>query len=374
MHDFDRRQEVLRQASVALDGRPVTLWRVAAGEGVVPEASSFSAARQPGAERGIAGALLQWGLSVIEGTRWVGCDANGVGWCVAPVRQGPAAPPPGGVERRSRTRMTLELAGLGLGAVLDPAADSTPAPAAAELQAHDLGVIVHEVANPLVTAGATLEGCIDAVREAVSLDPGQRGNLLAELEAVSEAVERAAQLLRAAQDRARGVLARYERFDAVRVVRSCIRLEEPLARRKGVELHLASEVPELYLHGDPNALFQILTNLIRNAVDASQVTRLPVDIDVSQSRHSVRLRVRDQGQGITREQLSRIFEPGYTTKGFGAGAGMGLTVVRDLAERVFSGSVEVESASGKGTTFTVLLPIPPQREANEEEPLDLEAR
>jgi anti-sigma regulatory factor (Ser/Thr protein kinase) len=358
--NYDRRREVLRQASVALEGRAVTLWRVSGAAEVVPEATSFGASPAADAAREVGTTLLRWGVPVIEGSRWVGCRVNGEGtWCIAPVRHGPAAPPPMGVERRSRARVTLELAGVCLGAVLDPVPIVAARPV--DPAAPDLGVIAHEVANPLSTALAALDGCAEGVRQAAGLTPAERARVLDDLEGVSEAVERAAGLLRAVQDRARGVLARLERFDAVRVVRSCARLEEPLLRRKGLSLRVAADPADVYLNGDPNALFQILTNLIRNAADASLVTRAPIEVELTSGRHALVLRVRDRGVGIRPEHLPRIFEAGYTTKGFGAGAGMGLTVVRDLAQRLFGGSVQVESEAGRGTTFTVLLPAPPQR-------------
>jgi signal transduction histidine kinase len=75
--------------------------------------------------------------------------------------------------------------------------------------------------------------------------------------------------------------------------------------------------------------------------------------------------VRDQGVGIAAEHRARLFEPGFTTRGFGAGSGTGLAVVQRLAEAGFGGHVEVESTIGRGSTFAVILPIPPQRAGRE---------
>jgi len=71
--------------------------------------------------------LHRWGAPIIQGSRWVGCRLNDAGmWCIAPVRKQPAAPPPDGVERRSRERITLELAGLCLGLVDQPPLPNRP--------------------------------------------------------------------------------------------------------------------------------------------------------------------------------------------------------------------------------------------------------
>jgi len=366
---FDRRREVLRQASFALEDRVVTLWRVSERAEVVPEVTSVTEPSHHSTNLDVDATLRRWGAPIIQGSRWVGCQLAPDGpWCVAPVRATPASPPPGGVERRSRERITLELAGLGLGSVLRPVeGDGTPLLAAAphapgldELSSVP-SVIAHEAANPLTAALVMLEASLDSVREATGLEPSVRAQILADLATVAEGTERAAAFLRAVQDRGRGTLARHERFDAVKVVRSCVRLEEPLLKRKGVGLEVHAPQETIYLHGDPNALFQVLTNVIRNAADASAGRQAPIRIEVEQQREMLHLRVRDKGIGIPSEYVTRVFEAGFTTKGFGSGAGMGLTVVKDIAQRMFGGQVKIDSAVGAGTTVTLLLPIPPQR-------------
>jgi two-component system NtrC family sensor kinase len=124
-------------------------------------------------------------------------------------------------------------------------------------------------------------------------------------------------------------------------------------------------VSGVFLQGDPNALYQVLTNLIRNAVSASQERRTPVVVTLGQAGDTLRLAVKDDGVGIAAENLERIFEPGFTTQAFGSGSGTGLTVVRQITEEMFRGRVEVDSALRRGTTFKVTLPIPRQRAARE---------
>jgi signal transduction histidine kinase len=144
-------------------------------------------------------------------------------------------------------------------------------------------------------------------------------------------------------------------------VRSCVALERPLARQRGVALQGLVTVSNVFLQGDPNALYQVLTNLIRNAVGASLETRQPVVVTLEQAGELLRLSVEDRGVGIPAEHLERIFEPGFTTREFGSGSGTGLTVVSQITRDMFGGGVEVRSTAGRGATFTVNLPIPPQR-------------
>lgn len=354
---------MLRQASIALEGRPVTLWEVSAGADVSPVLSSIPNPTSLDTALDLDHTLHYWGASIIQGSGWVGCRLNdGRAWCVAPVRKQPAAPPPGGVERRSRERITLELAGLCLGLIDQPAPRPrlTEPDALAEL-VRQPSVIAHEVANPLTAALASLDLSLDLVRRTETLESAFKAELLEELTGVGDGMDQAIAFLRSVQDRARGGLARSERFDAGQVVRSCVALERPLALKRAIALQGIVTVSGVYLQGDPNALYQVLTNLIRNAVAASQEQRTPVVVTLGQVGETLRLAVQDNGVGIAAEHLERIFEPGFTTQAFGSGSGTGLMVVRQITEGMFGGRVEVTSALRRGTTFKLTLPIPPQR-------------
>lgn len=361
----ERQREVLRQASVALRNRVVTLWEVTARAQVAPVLSSVTDPTHLATGLDLETTLHRWGAPIIEGSRWVGCRLDeGSWWCVAPVRRQPPAPPPSGVERRSRERMTLELAGLCVG-LIDSAPGATrprlPEPDALLELSRQPSVIAHEVANPLTAALANLDLSLDRVRSGDISRPGFRAQLLEDLAGVAEGMEQALAFLRAIQDRARGGLARSERFDAAQVVGSCVTLERPLARKQGVELQRQVAVSGVFLSGDPNGLYQLLTNLIRNAVAASRDRKTPIVVSLEQWGNTLRLGVRDEGVGIPSEHIERIFEPGFTTQAFGSGSGTGLTVVRQIAEAMFEGRVVVDSVVGQGSTFTVVLPIPPQR-------------
>ena len=365
----EHRREVLREASVALQGRVVTLWEVSSRAEVIPVMTSAGSAQPADPRLDLDSTLHRWGAPIIQGSRWVGCRLDDPGpWCIAPVRRQPAAPPPDGVERRSRERITLELAGLCLGLVDQPPVVSRPRlpepDALAEL-VRQPSVIAHEVANPLTAALASLDLSLDLIRTTTALAPSFRAELLQELAGVGEGMEQAIQFLRSIQDRARGGLARSERFDAAQVVRSCVALERPLAGKRSVALQEVISGSGVFLQGDPNALYQVLTNLIRNAVSASRERTSPVVVSLGQVGETLRLTVQDQGVGIAGEHLERIFEPGFTTKEFGSGSGTGLTVVRQITQDMFGGAVRVDSAVGRGTTFEVTLPIPVQRTPRE---------
>jgi len=108
-------REVLRQAGIALHGRIVTLWEISPTTTAVPVLSGVPNPQPSDVDLDLESTLRRWGAPIVQKTRWVGCRLlEGGLWIVAPVRSRPAAPPPSGVERRSRERLVLELAGLSL--------------------------------------------------------------------------------------------------------------------------------------------------------------------------------------------------------------------------------------------------------------------
>ena len=364
-HVYER--EVLRQAGLALQGRVVTLWEISPQADANCLFSSVPDATRQDTALDLDHTLRQWGAPLIQHSRWVGCRlASGENdrWCVAPVRLRPAAPPPRGVERRSRERIVLELAGLSLGALgaAGGAAHARLPPAdALRALARQPSVIAHEVGNPLAVALGHLDLTVDALRDAASLDPGFRARLLDDLAHVADGIEQAAAYLRSIQDRPFGATVQLARFDVTPVVRSCVTLERPLAGKRGIALKWNSSVESIFLYGDAGALYQMVTNLIRNAVDASPQHRGIVTITVERSRENLKLAVRDHGVGIAPENLKRIFDKGFTTKPPGRGSGIGLAVVKEIAQNMFGGTIDVESTLDAGSTFTLELPIPPQR-------------
>jgi hypothetical protein len=110
------RDEVLRRAGQGLQGRVVVLFE-ADERGVRPVATSLHRPLPAGAAAEVTASLRSWNVSFAHATQWVACRLDVGRWCIAPVRTDIPLPPPGGVERRKKERMTLELAGLCLGLI-----------------------------------------------------------------------------------------------------------------------------------------------------------------------------------------------------------------------------------------------------------------
>ena len=119
------------------------------------------------------------------------------------------------------------------------------------------------------------------------------------------------------------------------------------------------------IDGHPGQLNQVFVNLIANACDAIAETG-NLWIHTRSDGDQVRVILRDDGCGIDEEDRARIFEAFFTTKALGQGTGLGLTISESII-RAHGGTLDVESASGRGTTFTVTLPtVRPRHERQAE--------
>jgi len=132
----------------------------------------------------------------------------------------------------------------------------------------------------------------------------------------------------------------------------------PLEPRRAARAHCTvTFVPErssLDLFGSPSRLSQVVTNLVTNALDASaEKGGGPVELLLGSCDDGLELRVSDRGTGISPEAIGKIFDPMYTSKPFGVGTGLGLTIVHDIMTGDFNGTIEVESVVGLGTTFVL---------------------
>jgi signal transduction histidine kinase len=109
---------------------------------------------------------------------------------------------------------------------------------------------------------------------------------------------------------------------------------------------------------DEQRLAQILNNLVRNAIEASAGKSVTVGSSAGvfrEGREGVEISVRDTGPGLPRAVLDRLTEPKESTKG-GDHAGLGLHIVHRLVGEL-KGNIDVRTAAGQGTTFTVYLPL-----------------
>ena len=161
--------------------------------------------------------------------------------------------------------------------------------------------------------------------------------------------------------------------EIVRRLRSFARLDE--AELKRADIHEGLEDTLTLLHheikhnvtvkknfGDvppisvyPGRLNQVFLNILNNARQAIE-DKGEITITTYVTGKKVTVAISDTGGGISQENLKNIFDPGFTTKGVGVGTGLGLSICYQIIQE-HRGDIKVESETGKGTTFTITLPM-----------------
>ncbi len=185
-------------------------------------------------------------------------------------------------------------------------------------------------------------------------------------DAILEAAGQGSQLIRDLMSFSRGRVGEVRPVDLNALVRRMRRLLERIATsRVETEVRLARPIP--WVLADAAQLEQILVNLVVNARDAMPDGG---DLTISTGRQEHErfgfLRVRDSGIGMDEATKARIFEPLFTTKPEGRGTGFGLATASSVVAQL-GGRIDVDTAPGAGTTFTILLPAadPPNAEGTD---------
>jgi two-component system NtrC family sensor kinase len=220
-------------------------------------------------------------------------------------------------------------------------------------------VLAHEINNPLsgiLTYAKLLHRWVERLPD----DP-KKQEMLASLDLISSESRRCGDLVKNLLTFARVSPINLGWTELNHVVQLCVRLIQHKMEMSGVQWHLELDpkLPKTYC--DAAQIEQLLLALSMNAIEAMpRGGNLWLTTAVADERH-VALKVRDDGCGIPPELMKSIFEPFHTTKQGGSSAGLGLAVSRSIVER-HRGQIDVQSEAGRGTTFTITLPVDGQEQ------------
>jgi len=154
-----------------------------------------------------------------------------------------------------------------------------------------------------------------------------------------------------------------ERVPVCEMIEELISVLNALAHPKGLLLSTNCPLSEVTLHTDKTRLRQILTNLMSNAIRYTDAGCIEVNV-LPISEHRVNINIVDTGLGIDEEDQARIFEPyfqGKAGQALPSSTGLGLAIARKMT-KLLQGNIQVESHLGKGSTFTISLPLHYQSE------------
>lgn len=208
--------------------------------------------------------------------------------------------------------------------------------------------VAHEIGNPLSS--------LSSIVGSLAADPGREGGREEKLRLMQEQIDRIARIVRELVDFSRPSSFGKRLMHANEMLRTAMGIARYDERFQGVHVitSLDNDIPALKLDGDQ--LLQVFLNILLNAADAMKGSGT---LTVSSRRmdRSVTVSFGDSGPGIAEESLSRIFEPFYTTKDVGKGAGLGLSVSYGIIQGM-GGSIRASNQAGRGALFTVEIPLP----------------
>jgi two-component system, NtrC family, sensor kinase len=174
------------------------------------------------------------------------------------------------------------------------------------------------------------------------------------LEKIEKQTFRAAKIINNLLNFSRAGTAEFERLDINKVLLDVLSLLEHQLDKNRVKLVREFDEDLPPVRGNENRIQQVFFNLILNARDAMPSGGW-LTVGTRADDDTVIIEVRDTGHGIRREDIKRIYDPFFTTKGIGRGTGLGLSVSYGILQE-HGGAIFVESVPGKGTTFQVALP------------------
>jgi signal transduction histidine kinase len=207
--------------------------------------------------------------------------------------------------------------------------------------------VTHEIANPLASMDSVLQLM---QRRPDRLKPESVATLRQQVERITQIIQQMKAFAHPAEAQRQTLPLNEVVGNALDMIRFDKRIQRvQIERQYAADAGMVSMLPQ--------ALQQVLVNLIINAVDAMSATPEPRLIVRTVHEEGWRVvEVQDNGQGIAPEHMDRLFEPFFTTKPVGQGTGLGLSISYSLVQRM-GGSIMARSAPGSGSTFSVRLPV-----------------
>ncbi len=237
--------------------------------------------------------------------------------------------------------------------------------------------IAHEINTPIGAINSmhdTLFKTLDRMKEFIQQELPEDCRQIPKLEAAFKLIDDSNSVIKSGAERVINIVTRLKSF---------ARLDE--ADLKTVDIHEGIEDTLVLIHhelkhnitivknyGDippiscfPSQLNQVFLNLLVNSKQAIKDKGI-ITITTCVKNKKVHIKFSDDGAGIPKESVSRIFDPGYTTKGIGVGTGLGLSISYNIIQN-HRGEIKVTSELGNGTEFLIVLPMDLEAQLEKEE-------
>jgi two-component system sensor histidine kinase HydH len=207
--------------------------------------------------------------------------------------------------------------------------------------------VAHEIRNPL----SSIKGFATYFKERYpdKADDQQIANIMI------QEVERMNKVIGQLLDFARPIKIVKKRVPLLSLIKDSLKLIERQAEEKQIKLQTRVKPQDGFVTIDADRINQVLLNLYLNGLDAVDTGgHLTVTAAISTDERQLTITVSDDGSGISREDMSKIFDPYYTTKP--TGTGLGLAIAHNII-RAHGGKITVETNLGQGASFTIIMPF-----------------
>jgi signal transduction histidine kinase len=215
---------------------------------------------------------------------------------------------------------------------------------------------VHDIGNPLTIVWGYVQLLAKKLEESEPTDDPNAVSSNKELEIIEQNVRLCRDLLTMWQSYGSVEAAPHKLISISDIVRDVVAGVGAMAQETPVELKCDVTEDPCSLMGDAVQITRAIQNVIINAIQASGDRKGTVEVSCVRKDFYVDVRIADTGQGISPEQIARIFDPYFTTKQGKSGTGLGLFITRKVVDD-HNGSIKVDSTPGIGTTITIRLPL-----------------
>ena len=215
---------------------------------------------------------------------------------------------------------------------------------------------VHDIGNPLTIVWGYVQLLAKKLEESEPTDDPNAVSSSKELEIIEQNVRLCRDLLTMWQSYGSVEATPHNLISISDIVREVVAGVGAMAKETPVELKCDVTEDPCSLMGDAVQITRAIQNVIINAIQASGDRKGTVEVSCIRKDFYVDVRIADTGQGISPEQVARIFDPYFTTKQGKSGTGLGLFITRKVVDD-HNGSIKVDSTPGIGTTITIRLPL-----------------
>ena len=216
------------------------------------------------------------------------------------------------------------------------------------------GGVAHEINNPLTAVLTNVQMLLTAKEIDQNLDRES-------LELIEEATKRCRTIVQKLMTYAKRPLESMElsKINILDVIAKAISFLEFQLGQENIKVILEAKDDQYLIYGEQIELEQVVTNVILNGRDAIRLSNKgsgEIQVLLSKNNEWIKMRIKDNGAGISKETIPKIFDPFFTTKDVGKGLGLGLSICHSIVEK-YKGLITVSSEIGKGTVFTIQFPI-----------------